>query len=96
VPYCQFLWPDEVLNAFCAQKGLKPIDYGHVNRWSLERYRELWDRHSEVLEKVIYEEHEDLSHLSLIRRYPSCFKSKSTCFENFTVTRIRALFEKTA
>ena len=38
--------------------------------------------------------HLDLSHLTLIRRYPFCFKSSSNEFEDFIVDSISVLFEK--
>jgi ubiquinone/menaquinone biosynthesis C-methylase UbiE len=94
VPYCQFLFPKEVINEFTAQKGLIPIDFNHVNGWSIERYRELWNKYSHVLKKVRYHETIDLSQLSLISAYPSCFKSKSSCFDNFIVSNISILFKK--
>ncbi len=94
VPYCQFLFQKDLINGFTAQKGLDPIDFSHVNGWSLEGYRELWRKFSCVLKKVRYQENLDLSHLSLIRAYPFCFKSRSGCFENFIVASISVLFRK--
>jgi ubiquinone/menaquinone biosynthesis C-methylase UbiE len=94
VPYCQFLWPKKLLNEFCDQKGLGRPDYTHVNGWSLESYRKLWSKYSHILKRVRYNERFDLSHLSLIRRFPSCFKSKSKHFENFIVAEISVLFQK--
>jgi hypothetical protein len=44
--------------------------------------------------RVEYEEIRDLSHLDLIRRYPSCFKSKATLLDNFVVSSIRVVFQK--
>jgi SAM-dependent methyltransferase len=95
VPYCQFLFRKSLINDFATKKGLDLIDFSHVNGWSLESYRELWRTYSQVLRKVSYYEQLDLSGLGLIRAYPSCFKSKSDSFENFTVAYIRALFQKT-
>jgi len=94
VPYCQFLWPKKLLNEFCEQKGLNPIDFSHVNGWSLESYNKLWSKYAHILKVVRYNESFDLSHLRLIRRFPSCFKSKSNYFENFIVAGISVLFQK--
>lgn len=94
VPYCQFLFPEHLINDFATQKGLDPIDFSHVNGWSLECYRNLWSKYSHVLTKVRYHEDRDLSCLRLIRTYPSCFKSKSNHFENFIVAGISVLFQK--
>jgi len=95
VPYCQFLFEKELLNDFAAQNGLNSIDFDHVNGWSLESYRELWSKYSQVLKRVRYNERFDRSHLDLIRAYPSCFKSESKYFENFIVSSIGVLFQKT-
>ncbi|HKZ17211.1 MAG TPA: class I SAM-dependent methyltransferase [Geobacteraceae bacterium] len=94
VPYCQFLFRKSLVNDFTSQKGLKVIDFDHVNGWSLEDYRKLWNAHSGILEVLRYYEGYDLSHLDLIRRYPSCFRSKTDCFENLIVSTIEVLFRK--
>jgi 2-polyprenyl-3-methyl-5-hydroxy-6-metoxy-1,4-benzoquinol methylase len=96
VPYCQFLFSKSQINDFANQKGLKPIDFNHVNGWTLEDYRKLWKKYSHMLDTVRYYENKDLSHLDLIRTYPSCFKSKSKTFENFLVSNITVLFRKIA
>jgi ubiquinone/menaquinone biosynthesis C-methylase UbiE len=96
VPYCQFLFTREVMNDFTAEKGLITINFNHVNGWSIESYRELWNKYSDVLKKVRYHEAIDLSQLNLISAYPSCFKSKSNCFDNFIVSRISILFQKSS
>jgi ubiquinone/menaquinone biosynthesis C-methylase UbiE len=94
VPYCQFLFCRETLAGFVEEHGLPGIDFKHVNGWSLNRYRELWGKYSHVLAKRRYQEAVNWSHLALIRQYPSCFKCRAVEFENFTVSHIRALFQK--
>lgn len=94
VPYCQFLFPKELLKDFANTKGAKPIDFAQVNGWSLEDYRKLWNRYSHWLKKVIYDEIYDLSHLDLIMKYPSCFRSKTKYFDNLIISSIKVLFKK--
>lgn len=94
VPYCHVLFSQEVMNDFTTHKGLAPIDFSHVNGWPLESYEELWSKYSNMLKIVSYKETVDQSHLNLIRKYPSCFKSKSENFENFIVETIKVLFQK--
>lgn len=94
VPYCQFLFSRTLINDFAVRNGLKPIDFDHVNGWSLERYRSLWAKHAGVLKRVRYFESVDLTHLDLIRAYPSCFRSKSNHFDDFIVDNIKVLFRK--
>lgn len=95
VPYCQFLFPKEVINHFAVRKGLKPIDFSHVNGWSLVDYRNLWQKYSRVLRPVRCYESTELSHLDVIKKYPSCFRSKSDSFDNFVVDSVKILFRKT-
>lgn len=96
IPYCQFLFSEETLNIFSEKNHLAPIDFSHVNRWSLADYRNLWRQHSETIKIIRYIEGQNLAHIGLIRRYPSCFKSKSSDFEDFTVSSISVLFQKSA
>lgn len=94
VPYCQFLFPKELLRDFAKAKGLMPINFAQVNEWSLEDFRKLWNRYSRRLKKIIYYENPKVSHLDLIMKYPSCFKSKTKYFNNLIVQSIEVLFNK--
>ena len=94
VPYCQFLFPKELLNDFAHAKGLGRTDLTEVNGWTLEDYRKLWDRYSHRLKKSRYYEYLNVSHLDLIMEYPSCFKSKTKYFDNLTISIIEVLFKK--
>lgn len=94
VPYCQVLFPKQVLSDFTFANRLPPIDFGDVNGWSLDRYRDLWKKHSAQLALVQYHETRNLAHLDLIRDHPTCFKSKSRTFEDFLVSGISVQFRK--
>jgi ubiquinone/menaquinone biosynthesis C-methylase UbiE len=93
-PYCQFLFPKECLEDFTKIKGLPPIDFAQVNGWSLEKYHELWSKYTDKLYTISYHEIVNVSHLDLIVKYPSCFKSKTKCFDNLIVSSINVLFRK--
>ncbi|NMB55468.1 MAG: class I SAM-dependent methyltransferase [Leptolinea sp.] len=95
VPYCQFLFQKDQINNFTIQKGLEAIDFNEKNGWSLEDYRNLWEKYSSVIKCVRYHETLDLSHLYLINKYSSCFKSKTNYFDNLITSRISVLFQKT-
>jgi SAM-dependent methyltransferase len=94
VPYCQHLFPDELLNQFAEQYQLTPIDFGHVNRWFLADYRALWGRYADRLQRVRYHEGFDLGHLDVIRRYPSCFRSKVSDFDELIVSSVDILLRR--
>ena len=95
VPYCQFLFPKDLLEDFVNGKGLKKIDFDQVNRWSLEDYRKLWSQYSHRLQRIRYYEVPSPFELDLIVKYPSCFKSKTKSFDNLVVWAIEVLFRKT-
>ncbi len=94
VPYCQFLFPKELLIDFAMVRGLKPIDFDQINEWSLEDYHKLWKQYSHKLKIVRYHEKFDTSHVDLIMKYPSCFKTKTKYFDNLIVSSIEVLFKK--
>ena len=95
VPYCQFLFGKNTINDFADAKGLDAIDFTHVNGFSVLDYRKLWDKYSNILNRIKYFEGHNLSHLDLVREFPSCFKSTTDNFENILVSNIEVLFEKT-
>lgn len=94
VPYCQFLFTEATLHTFADQAGLPRIDFAHVNRLSLQDYRDIWAQCAPIAQRVQYRETANLAHLALLRRYPSCFAAKSTRFEDFTVSGISVLLRK--
>jgi ubiquinone/menaquinone biosynthesis C-methylase UbiE len=94
IPYCQHLFPLSVLNAYAGAHGLTLIDPTHVNQWRLQQYRALWRAHEHEVEILRYREMEELSHLDLIRRFPSCFRAKSPSLDEFIVSGVRALFRR--
>ncbi|MFN2135390.1 MAG: methyltransferase domain-containing protein [Candidatus Promineifilaceae bacterium] len=95
VPYCECLFPSTMLEAFAADKGLRFVDFGEMNQWSLTQYRDLWPRYAEALKVVVNYETFNADHVDLIEQYPSCFKSKTPHFEDLIVSNIDILFEKT-
>jgi SAM-dependent methyltransferase len=93
LPYCQVLFADDDLNAFCRSRGVRAIDFGHVNRWRTSDYRDLWKRHAR-LRPIIYREIRNVDHLDLVLRFPSCFRAATTDIDDLTVASIEVLFEK--
>jgi SAM-dependent methyltransferase len=94
VPYCQFLFSRPTLDEYSRNNGLTPIDYTHVNGWTLECYRSLWKKYSDSIEIVSCRQIDNLTHLDLIRKYPACFKSKTDCFDNLLASNLVLLFRK--
>lgn len=94
VPYCQILFPKNMLNNFADQNGLTRIDFNHVNGWSFDDYEYLWEKYNKNLKVLKYDKFYNLEYLDLIKKYPSCFKDKSVNFDNFIVASIDILFKK--
>ena len=93
IPYSTFLFPIKLIRIL-AKKINRPLIDPHLNKWSLEQYRGLWNKFSDRLKIVRYKEYYNLNHLDLIKKYPSCFKSKTNFFENLIVSKIDVLFKK--
>jgi len=96
VPYCQFLFQQDELNVFAASIGKDLIDFDHVNKWHLNQYLNLWKKMSNEITIVSNSQLLRLDQLDLICKYPSCFKSKSRDFNDFTVSHLAVLFTKNA
>lgn len=95
-PYCQHLFPKEMLLDFVSEKGLEYVDFNYVNSWKISDYRNLWSKYSLKLEKIRYCEQFDLRHLDLIMKHTSCFRNKTNLFDNLIVSGIDVLFRKTS
>lgn len=91
IPYCQHLFDEPTLRAAVSNPS-----FWFLNGWSLARFRDLFADLRGPLLPVSYDEEHDYFSLGLIRRYPSCFKSKSDDLDEFTVSQIRATFHVTA
>lgn len=92
-PYCQFLFPNEVLRSFANVKDWEFIS-SRLNKWTPQDYRTLWSRYSHKIKKCKYNEIYDRSALDLIIEYPSVFKSKISDFDNLLISNMQVLFKK--
>ncbi len=97
VPYCQHLFPMKLIRSYAKNlKGVRSLPEGNfpLNQWSTEDFRKLWKKHSNKVKIIKYKEIFDISHIKLIKQYPSCFKSKTDNFDNLIVTSIEVIFKK--
>jgi SAM-dependent methyltransferase len=94
IPYRQHLFPIDLLQRFVKSKHRNRIEVEDVNKWSLDRYRRLWQVHASRLVKLDYRENASYKHVDLIEKYPTCFRSKVDSFEELVVAVIVALFRK--
>lgn len=94
VPYCQFLFPLEMMNAYLREQGKPELDPNHCNGWPVQRYRDLWESVSDKAEVIAQAEFTYPDDLDLVVRYPSCFRNKTERFEDLVVNIIHIVFQK--
>jgi len=94
IPYCQCLFDKETLVIFSRRKNIKPPDYESLNHWTLQDFRRLWSMYSQKVRRIRYFEYLNTDHIDLIKKYPSCFKSKTDHFDNLVVPEIEVLLKK--
>jgi ubiquinone/menaquinone biosynthesis C-methylase UbiE len=89
IPYCQMLFPPDMIRSVIETQHL-----WYCNGWSCQAYRELWKKYSNQVSILKYKESVDPFSLDMIVKYPSCFKSKTDCFDDLVVDGIEVLFQK--
>lgn len=94
VPYVECLFTKEMLTEYAVANDIPLMGYFWMNEWPLSRYRDLWTRYADRLERVVYYEIYNADHVDLIARYPTCFKSKTRVFDDLIISNIEALFRK--
>lgn len=94
VPYNQCLFTKELLEEYAAAHKFELMGFFWMNEWLLGQYRQLWQDVSPYIKPVFYYEERTADYVELIEQYPSCFKSKSTLFDDFLVSYIEVLFQK--
>jgi SAM-dependent methyltransferase len=93
IPYAQFLFSPEALNAYCAEQGLRRIDFGGVNGWSPAQYRQSVDS----LDGVVVEQYlqiYDPRYLGIIYRYPGQFKRSGRAIDDFLIGGLEIVLRK--
>ncbi len=99
MPYPQFLFSEEVLNAALCELGNVDLNQEStalqpLNQWRVERYRSLFSD-SDVFCGSILTETNDTC-LSVIRQYPQCFQGRGLTFEDVTVFALDVCLTRTA
>lgn len=94
VPYNQCLFPRELLIQFAQQNEIPLTEFFWMNEWTAGQFRQLWQKMTPQLEIINYYEELAPQYTHLIEQYPTCFKSKSSLFDDFLVSQIMALFRK--
>ncbi|NEQ52463.1 MAG: class I SAM-dependent methyltransferase [Leptolyngbya sp. SIO3F4] len=96
IPYCHLLFPKDLLQEFCGEKGqafFSKMDTA-INQWRLEQFRSLWQRYSSNLKVCKYNEIYTIEHLNLIDQYPMVFATKTDSFDDLVCSRIEVIFQK--
>lgn len=85
IPYLQFLFTQEFLRAKLAEAGIYDLggsrdDLQPLNAWRLEQFQRMW--HESACAVRAADVNEELTHLSLIRRFPQAFRGRGLMFED--------------
>jgi ubiquinone/menaquinone biosynthesis C-methylase UbiE len=95
IPYSQFLFDIETI-----KKGTKIFNnldqfkLSQLNKWDINKYRNLWRKYEKEVEIVYYNESYDFSHRDIIFKYPYCFTNKINHIESLFVCGISILLQK--
>ncbi|WP_052341484.1 class I SAM-dependent methyltransferase [Salinarimonas rosea] len=93
IPFCQFLFDRETLDAYCRENELRPIKYEQLNGWSLARFRALWREERAHMRPLRYVETFSSEGMDLVERYPELFRRDGLDYEELACENIEALFE---
>jgi SAM-dependent methyltransferase len=93
IPYSQFLFKRELLEDYCLKHNLGTIEFDSMNGWSASRFRTLFAACKPQLKFLRFVERKDIYGLSLIKKYPECFKGKVNTFDDLLISAIEALFQ---
>ena len=94
VPYCQFLFERGMMDNYIEEIGQSPIRYKELNGWSLNQYRELWNRFDTKFKRIKYREWSWLKNLDLVRQYPECFRGRVDNIDDLFLSTIQTLLQK--
>lgn len=93
VPFCQFLFTENLLTEYCNVNSLGTIEFHTMNRWPASRFKKLFHQYPDRLKTALYVERLDKYGLELSEKYPRCFRGKIDEFEDLIVSSIEALFQ---
>ncbi|MGJ3263625.1 MAG: class I SAM-dependent methyltransferase [Salinarimonas sp.] len=93
IPFCQFLFDRETLDAYCRENELRPIKYEQLNGWPLARFRAVWRDERARMRTLRYVETFSSDGMDLVERYPELFRRDGLDYEELACENIEALFE---
>jgi SAM-dependent methyltransferase len=93
LPYCQHLFREETLVSFAQRQGSVAVDYHHVNGMTAGQFVSLLAS-IPTLQVLRYKNVLDLSHLDLIVKFPTCFRTKTELFDDLIVASLEVLLQK--
>lgn len=94
IPYLQILFQSEDLKQYAESNDLHWDELPYVNAYTITKFRSIFKELENKFVIKKYEEILDISGLSIIKKYPACFKKENIAFENFIVSGIKMLLQK--
>jgi SAM-dependent methyltransferase len=95
VPFCQFLWSRAVLDAYIADRGLRPIEYETMNEWTVQQFRDLWARWQPWASTSLAREVPSVHGIELIEQHAECFRGKVEAFEDLIIAILEVAMRRT-
>lgn len=97
IPYLQYLFSETFVQNRLAEIGIYDLGGERdvlqpLNRWRLEQFQALWNNSGCIVHD--FDVNEELTHLSLVERFPQAFRGRGLTFEDVTTKSVRVRLEK--
>ena len=92
IPFVTALFERETIDRYVAEQRL-PGDFPYVNNWPIERYRAVFKRHEDRMERRFYRETRDRFQFPFLRRFMPHLR-RAPSFDSLLVDQVEALFRK--
>lgn len=94
VPFCQHLFSQETLDAYCDTHDLPRISFDYVNKWDHQSFERLFHSKPERMKNIIYRTSRSTHGIDLVLKHPQCFRKKVTSLEELMNSSIELLQQK--
>lgn len=94
VPFCQHLFSQETLDAYCNTHDFPRISFDYVNKWDHQAFEDLFHSKSELMKDIIYRTSRTTHGIDLIVKHPKCFRNKVASLDELLNSSIELLQKK--
>lgn len=94
VPFCQHLFCQKTLDAYCDAHHLPHISFDYVNKWSHQSFERLFQSKSQLMKNIIYKTSRSTHGIDLVIKHPQCFRNKFASLDELLNSSIELLQKK--